>query len=120
MAYIHLYGTNLVYDDRGEGPVVILLGERAADWPEELPPGFRYLIPDLPGRGRSEGVPLSPEEDAEFVVGLIMMLNLDGYRVLTRGYGERVGEVLRERMGLAEVCRAPDPASLQACLQPSS
>ena len=116
MAYIHLYGTNLVYDDLGEGPVAILLGAEAGDWKEPLPEGFRYLIPDLPGRGRTEGVPLSPEEDAEFVVGLIMMLNLDGYRVLTRGYGVRVGEVLKERMGLEAVCPAPDAEALHRCL----
>lgn len=116
MAYIHLYGTNLVYDDLGEGPVVILVGEKAADWPEALPEGFRYLLPDLPGRGRTEGVPLSPEEDAEFIVGLIMMLNLDGYRVVTRGYGDRVGAILKDRMGLEEVCSAPDEKGLKTCL----
>ena len=116
MPYIYLYGTHLVYDDVGEGPTVILLGEKAGDWPEPLPGGYRFLLPDLPGRGRTEGTPLTPEEDAEFIVGLIMMLNLDGYRVLTRGYGDRVGEVLRDRMGLAEVCRAPDERGLRDCL----
>ncbi len=117
MAYIHLYGTNLVYDDIGEGPVVILLGASAEDWKDPLPGGFRYLIPDLPGRGRTEGVPFGPEEEAEFVVGLIMMLNLDGYRVLVRGHGERVGEVLRDRMGLEAVYPAPDAAAIRRCLE---
>ncbi len=116
MSYLHLYGVPLVYDDEGAGPPVILLGATAADWPEARPPGFRYLVPDLPGRGRTEGVPLSPEEEAEFVVGLIMMLNLRGYRVLVRGHGARVGAVLKERMGLDEVCPAPDAAALWRCL----
>ncbi len=116
MAYIHLYGTPLVYDDEGEGPPVLLIGASAADWREPRPPGFRYLIPDLPGRGRTEGVPLSPEEEAEFVVGLIMMLNLKGYRILVRGHGERVGEALSDRLGLEPPCRAPDREALWRCL----
>jgi len=116
MAYLHLYGTDLVYDDEGEGPPVFLLGESAADWPEPRPKGFRYLIPDFPGRGRTAGTPMSPEEEAEFVVGMIMLLNLDGYRVLARGHGVKVAEVLRDRMGLEDVCPAPDAAALMRCL----
>ncbi len=116
MAYLYLYGTHLVYDDEGKGPPVLLIGARAADWPEPRPPGFRYLVPDFPGRGRTEGRPLTPEEEAEFVVGLIMMLNLKDYRVLVRGHGERVGAVLAERMGLPAPCPAPDRAALWRCL----
>jgi len=52
-------GAELVYRDRGEGPCLVLLHgylESAEIWDsfvDNIPQGYRVLIPDLPGHGRS-------------------------------------------------------------------
>ena len=52
-------GTGLVYWDRGEGPCLVLLHgylESAEIWDsfaDRIPQGYRLIIPDLPGHGRS-------------------------------------------------------------------
>jgi len=116
--YINLYGLNVVYNDRGRGPLVLLLAETAEHWAdcEPLPPGYRFVVPDLPGFGRSEGSSLAPEELAEFVVALVTMLNAGLPRLLVRGVGEAVGRALAERMGLRPL-PCPDRDALLRLLE---
>lgn len=116
MPYIYLYGTRVVYDDIGRGRPVFLVADEASRWPAELPSGFRFIIPDLPGHGRTGGVRLSPEEAAEFLVGMMTMLNLSQAPVVARGEGVAVAEALSERMDLAQPCVAEDDSALARCL----
>ena len=52
-------GTQVVYTDRGEGPCLVLLhgylesGEIWESFADRIPQGYRLIIPDLPGHGRS-------------------------------------------------------------------
>ena len=56
---IEYKGTRVVYTDRGEGPCLVLLhgylesGEIWDNFAERIPQGYRLIIPDLPGHGRS-------------------------------------------------------------------
>lgn len=85
--YVHLYGLNLVFDRVGRGRPVVLLAEEAGRWPEELPEGFAFYLPDLPGYGRTGGPSLAPEELAEYAVAFAVMLNLGNPSFLLRGVG---------------------------------
>lgn len=52
-------GTEMVYSDRGTGPCLLLLhgylesGEIWDSFAKRIPRGYRLIIPDLPGHGRS-------------------------------------------------------------------
>lgn len=116
MPYLYLYGTHVVYDDIGRGRPVVLVADEASRWPARLPAGFRFILPDLPGHGRTGGDRLSPEEAAEFLVGMMTMLNLSEAPVVARGVGVAVAKVLSERMGLAPPCVAEDDPALDRCL----
>ena len=54
-------GCDVVYSDHGEGKCIVLLHgylERGDIWQhftEQFPPGFRFIVPDLPGHGASGG-----------------------------------------------------------------
>lgn len=99
--YLNLYGLNLVYDVYGRGDPVLLLAETAEAWADlfPLPQGYRFLLPDLPGFGRSEGPPMTPEELTEYPVALLTMLNLGRPKIGARGLGEAVGQLVADRLG---------------------
>lgn len=99
--YLNLYGLNLVYDVHGRGEPVLLVAETAQAWADAfpIPPGYRFLLPDLPGFGRSEGPPMTPEELAEYPLALVTMLNLGRPKIGARGLGERVGKLVADRLG---------------------
>lgn len=56
---IEFSGTGVVYSDLGEGPCLVLLhgyletGEIWDSFADRFPQGYRLIIPDLPGHGRS-------------------------------------------------------------------
>ncbi len=56
---IEFSGTEVAYSDRGEGPCLVLLhgyletGEIWDSFADLFPQGYRLIIPDLPGHGRS-------------------------------------------------------------------
>ena len=56
---IEFSGTEVAYSDRGEGPCLVLLhgyletGEIWDSFADRFPQGYRLIIPDLPGHGRS-------------------------------------------------------------------
>lgn len=54
-------GKTIFYRDNGQGPIVVLLhgfGEDGGIWKNQFDdfPGYRLVIPDLPGSGRSESI----------------------------------------------------------------
>jgi len=102
MPYIHIYGINIVYDRWGEGPLRILLARKAADWDGcDLPEGYEYLAPDLPGHGRSQGAEgLEDDELAEYVVGMAMMLHATDAEIVVHSDSRGIGEYLSDRLGL--------------------
>lgn len=104
--YVHLYGLNLVFDRVGRGRPVVLLAEEAGRWPERLPEGFAFYLPDLPGYGRTGGPSMAPEELAEYAAAFAVMLNLGNPPFLLRGVGLLVGPFLEAR-GFA-VCPAEE------------
>lgn len=67
---------NIFYQLAGDGPQVVLLHGIPADgnlWRNQLAiPGFRFIMPDLPGSGRSEMIPdMSVEGMAEVVAAIL-------------------------------------------------
>lgn len=81
---------SLAYDDRGQGPVVVLLHGFPLDrtmWSgqvDDLSTSFRLILPDLPGHGGSPVAPgvVTMEAMADAVVGLLDELGLTGPVVL--------------------------------------
>jgi pimeloyl-ACP methyl ester carboxylesterase len=75
---ITLHGKKLFYRSIGRGPCVVLLhgfGEDGAVWKNQFDalPGYKLIIPDLPGSGRSEMVEdMSMEGLAEAVKEIII------------------------------------------------
>ena len=57
--HIEYRGIDLVYSDFGEGPCIVLLhgylesGEIWNSFVKQFPKGFRFIVPDLPGHGKS-------------------------------------------------------------------
>jgi pimeloyl-ACP methyl ester carboxylesterase len=73
-----LNGNRLFYRTVGEGPAIVLLhgfGEDSTIWKAQFDalPGFKLIIPDLPGSGRSETIEdMSMEGLAEMVHQLVI------------------------------------------------
>ena len=103
MAYINIYGVNIVYDHWGTGPLRVLVARRAADWSEcSWPSGYSYLAPDLPGYGRSQGeAGLADSELAEYLLGLLVMMHATEAEIYVHENARAVGEYLAERVGVA-------------------
>lgn len=97
--YVNAYGLNVVFDRYGQGPLVLLLAESAEHWQDvfPLPTNYCFVLPDLPGHGRTEGPAMAPEELAEYVVVLITLLNLGVPKIAARGLGVAVARVLQDR-----------------------
>lgn len=76
-------GKKFFYREKGEGPVVVLVhgfGEDGAIWQNQydIPQGFRLLVPDLPGSGRSEMIDdISMEGLASSLHHLLQQLQID-------------------------------------------
>jgi len=114
MPYIHVYGTYIVYDRWGEGPLRVLLARQAADWNGwGWPEGYEYIAVDLPGFGRSQGVEgLQDDELAEYVLGMLVMLHATEAEIYAHPNAAGVGEYLSERVGVSVQvladCSPPD------------
>ncbi len=97
--------TTIHYEDRGEGPVLLLLhglGSSSLDWQYQYPhfeTSYRIIAPDLRGFGRSdkpEG-PYLVSRQAEDVVGLLKHLNIDQVALLGFSMGGAVAFELAAR-----------------------
>ncbi len=102
MAYINIYGANIVYDRWGEGPLRVLVAYRAADWRGcPLQRGYEYIAPDMPGHGRSasqEG--LADDELAEYLLGLLTMLHATEGELLVHSRARAIGDYLSNRLDM--------------------
>ncbi len=73
-------GVDLFYEERGQGPTLVLLhglGNSSRDWEQQFPalePNYRVIAPDFRGFGRSER-PAGPYSVAEFAADISALLN---------------------------------------------
>ncbi|GGF48273.1 hypothetical protein GCM10011519_22820 [Marmoricola endophyticus] len=109
--YVELRGALAFVEDVGEGPVVLLVhtaGQSGVQWrrttPDLVAAGYRVVVPDLPGHGRSEPDPAGPVDDlgeyAAWLLDLLDELGVDRFAV--------VGCSIGGKITLDLACRAPD------------
>jgi len=101
-SYVELDGLRLARVDEGEGPPVLFMhGEPTWSflWRKVIPAvrdaGFRCVVPDLAGFGRSDKPPdlgwYSYDRHAELVLALVQELDLRGATVVVHDWGGPIG-----------------------------
>lgn len=99
--YVHLNGSLAYVETAGEGPAVLCLhtaGQSGVQWRHTLGGlselGYRVVVPDLPGHGRSEPAACGPVRDlgryAEWCIDLIDALALDRPYVMGCSIGGKI------------------------------
>ncbi len=135
LAFVEIYG---------EGPTVLLVhtaGQSGVQWrhtvPDLVDAGYRVVVPDLPGHGRSEPHPSGPVQDlgdyAAWCLDLMQLLECDRFSVVGCSIGGKVALDLACRasgrldaaIGMAAVADRPalseaaQRRELEDCASPS-
>jgi len=109
--YVELHGALAFVEIVGSGPTVLLLhtaGQSGVQWrrttPDLVAAGYRVVVPDLPGHGRSEPHPDGPVDDlgtyAAWLLDLLDLLAVERFSV--------VGCSIGGKLTLDLACRASD------------
>ena len=97
MASVHVHGFEMYYEDRGEGePLLLLHGGMGigADWRHVFPAdpdGYRVIVPDLRGHGRSTNPPrtFTFRQCAQDVLALVDHLRLPRVKAIGMSMGAK-------------------------------
>lgn len=108
--YVQLQGAMAFVEVHGDGPTVLLVhtaGQSGVQWRRTAPAlveaGYRVLVPDLPGHGRSEPHPAGPVQDlgdyAAWCLDLVELAGCARFSVVGCSIGGKIALDLACRAG---------------------